>query len=128
MSSIINPKTERRINLAIRMAERSPRQRHRLGCVLFRKNRLVGYGWNDIQKTHPRSSHPYKKVHAEVDALLCSSCDLHGAVAYVARIRPTGIGIARPCEHCRQALMERGIRRVWWTLDYTGIGCEELDG
>ena len=33
----------------------------------------------------------------------------------VARISPTGLAMAKPCENCREAIRKAGIKRVYYT-------------
>ena len=98
-----------------------------MGCVLFKKKRFVSFGHNDTRRTHPKSATPYHRVHAELDAVLgVDQKDLLGCIAYVARIRMSGLGLASPCKFCREVLSKVGIREVYYTLDNGTIGHEVL--
>jgi deoxycytidylate deaminase len=120
-------KIRRRIALALRMALKSPPQMHRMGCVIYHKNRLVGMGINYMDKTHPRSNHPYRHLHCEVDALLgVSSEDLYGSTLYVARIRSSGQGLAKPCPYCFTILYRAGVKDVFYTKNEYGIDYERI--
>lgn len=89
---------------------------HRLGCVLVKKGRIIGLGWN-LLKTHPRSPHPYNSIHAEFNALLgADPGDLKGSTAYVYRQHKDGSrAIAKPCKYCERALRDSGVYRVVYT-------------
>jgi len=62
-------------------------------------------------------------THAEQDAILQarSKIDLSGTKMYVVRIKPSGgLGLAKPCIICEQAIYNYGISRVYYS-----IGTEE---
>lgn len=89
----------------------------RLGCVIVKKGRVVGMGFNNTRKTHPKANTPYKTIHAEFQAMLgVDPKDLDGAIAFVYREDAQGNPIiSAPCEFCQQALKEAGIKKVFNT-------------
>jgi deoxycytidylate deaminase len=112
--------------LSRKLAEKSM-FRFRLGCVIAKGNNILGVGFNDGVKTNPKSSHPFKSVHAEFDAVLSArGKSLAGSTVYVSRILKDGsLAMSRPCEHCEGMLRKLGIKRVvystpdtWQTQDY----------
>lgn len=89
----------------------------RLGCVVVQKNRVISVGFNNMKKTHPKSTHPFHTLHAEVHALLGSSFEeTKGAVAYIYRELKDGtMALAKPCPSCQLALVYAGISKAYYT-------------
>ncbi len=56
-------------------------------------------------------------LHAEMDAL--KRCgNPKGATIYIARIGRSGkVGLAKPCSHCQNALINAGIKKVIYTIN-----------
>lgn len=92
-----------------------PLQRH--GAVIVRNGRILSYGWNKM-KTHPKSEHPFKAIHAEMDAIFKGKGKLQGATLYVARLTNTGhLMNSQPCPYCLTTIIAAGIERVFYTKD-----------
>jgi deoxycytidylate deaminase len=98
---------------------KSTHRQHKIGCVLVYKNKIVSVGFNQL-KTHPESTHPYKSIHAEFDAiyksnsLALSDCDL-----YVYREDKKGKpAIAKPCKYCDLLIKQVGIKNVYYTSSF----------
>jgi deoxycytidylate deaminase len=104
--------------LAKRVAERST-STPRLGCVIVSKNKVISFGYNNMSKTHPKSNHPYKTLHAEIHALIgVPSEELVGCDVYVYReIKSGRVAIAKPCDTCMQALQVAKIKKVFFTTN-----------
>jgi dCMP deaminase len=87
-----------------------------MGAVVVKKNKVIGMGFNKI-KTHPKSNHPQKMIHAELDAILdCSEEDLIGADLYVFREYKNGEwACAKPCKHCQELISLCGVKNVFYT-------------
>ena len=104
--------------LAKRVAERSS-SATKLGCVIASKNKVITVGYNNMTKTHPKSNHPFKTLHAEVHALIgVPEEETKGCNAYVYReIKSGKKAMAKPCEACMQALRLAKIKRVFFTTD-----------
>ena len=107
-------------DLAKKLSYKSDHHTFAIGCVLARGNKVVGVGFNKL-KTHPRSNHSYKMLHAEISALLgVSRDDLRGCDAYLYRETKNGMkALSRPCATCEAALREAGIERVFYTVNDT---------
>lgn len=107
---------KRFFELAKRLSFKSNHPQHKLGCVITRKNKVISFGFNEI-KTHTKSNHKYKMLHAEISALIGLPFEeLQGCTAYVYRQKKDGsTAIARPCEACRLALSLAGISTVCYT-------------
>lgn len=93
---------------------------HKLGSVLVRKNKPLGFGFNTI-KTHSKSQHPFKSIHAEFSAILNSQLeDFKGCSIYIYRETLNGkIAPSFPCKWCQDMLRSLGIKEVYFT-DYNG--------
>lgn len=91
--------------------------RFQIGAVIVRKNEIIGTGFNKPTKTHPESKHPFRTIHAELDAIVGSDRSrLKGADIYVYREHKDGTyACARPCEHCMALLKEYGVRNIYYT-------------
>lgn len=103
-------------DIAKKLAAKSNHHQHKLGCVLVKKNRIVGVGFNKI-RTHTKSVAEYNMLHAEISALF-SAQDAEDCIAYVYRETKTGIrALAKPCEGCHKALKLAGVKTVYYTSD-----------
>ncbi len=115
-------------DLARKLSKKSNHHQHKLGCVIVKRNRIMGLGFNQI-KTHTKSNNEFKMLHAEISALLGISYeDLEGCDAYVYREHRNGKkAMAKPCAACEQALRMAGIKRVFFTIEdgYMGINLRE---
>lgn len=90
---------------------------HRIGAVVASKKMPVSSGWNK-NKTHPKSTHPWKFVHAEMDAIMKAGKECFGADLYVARIGKDGKPRnAKPCSACMAFIVASGIKNVYFTND-----------
>ncbi len=92
---------------------------HKIGAVVVKKNKIVGLGFNKPSKTHPQSNHPFKTIHAELDAILDSDKDdLIGATIYVYREHKNGHpASAKPCPHCQELIKRYKLKKVCYTDD-----------
>lgn len=95
------------------------------GAIIKKSGRTLAVGINyrtnnpdylekDVAKRHA-------SVHAEVAAMnAVRKVDLNGAVLYVARSLKNGEpAMSKPCENCQEAMRERGIKKVFYTIDST---------
>ena len=94
--------------------------RVKVGAVVSRKV-PISVGFNVI-KTHPRYSNPNTmssiSVHAEMQAILGTWLDIHGCDIYVYRELDDGMpALARPCNMCYNVLKNRGIKKIYYTID-----------
>ncbi len=106
----------RYFDLAKKLSTKSDHHTHKLGCVIARGNRVAGIGFNKL-KTTPKSNHPYKSIHAELDAIMNTNpTHLVGADLYIYRETKSGeLATAKPCQYCQQLIKMIGIRRVFYT-------------
>ena len=90
--------------------------RCRVGAVIL-VHKPVSLGFNQ-SKTHPLYADGLKAytLHAEITALLRARCDVAGGIIYVYRSdRNNQAGLAKPCSTCMSALIEAGIKRIYYT-------------
>lgn len=89
---------------------------HKMSCVIADKNQIISIGYNKC-KTNPNSTHKYKMIHAELDALLDNRFnDLKGCTAYIYREHRDGTpALAKPCPTCLQALKLAGIKKICYS-------------
>jgi deoxycytidylate deaminase len=106
------------IEMARRLSKKSA-YHHKIGAVVVKRRRAIGFGFNKPRKTHPKSTNPFKTVHAELDAIIgLTREELNGAEIYVVRERASGsYGSAKPCQYCEALLKEVGIKVVYYTTD-----------
>lgn len=94
---------------------------------MFIKNKLISFGWNNIDKTHPMMNvhHEHKKLHAELCAI--NRCkhkhDLSKAVLFVYGENSKGQCVSKPCQYCEEIIKEFGIKKVVYS---TYEGFEEI--
>lgn len=95
---------------------------HKLGAVIVKGNKIISVGFNK-NKTHTKSNHAWKRLHAEISAILKAKQDLTGCSIYVYRETKNGdLGIAKPCSSCSAAIKETGIKKIYYTIQtgFTG--------
>lgn len=128
----------RGINLALRIARMSTHSRVRIGAVIIKDGKLLGWGANMDEK-HPLQEHYNEKVgrvafsgslHAEVNALIKAyrngHGDMAGATMFVGRLNKLGtLAMCRPCKACVEALHDVNIRDIVYT-DMENIWKETL--
>lgn len=122
-----------RVEDQVRSVALSSMSRRRVGCLLFRKNRLVVSASNMEGKTHPFQSRladmagePYRRsLHAEIRALLRAKevCD----TLVVVRLDKSGkFRLSKPCSVCQLAIAEYGLKNVYYSTDDGSWGVLEL--
>ncbi len=116
-----------------RMSETSDHPRHRFAAAITLRNKIVSFG------TNRKKSHPFQKkfgknehciyLHAEVNAIKnalkhCSVDDLKKSTLTVLRAKDSKRLLAKPCDGCMKAIIEFGIKTVYYT---TEEGIEKLE-
>jgi deoxycytidylate deaminase len=101
--------------LAKSLSSKSP-MKFKLGCVIVKKGKLIGFGYNQA-KTHPQfgSKGDYKTLHSEGDALYCAKKlgnDTRGAIMIVYRKNWLN---SKPCPSCQKLIEKAGISTVYYT-------------
>jgi deoxycytidylate deaminase len=101
------------------LAKRAARQsnsRYLMGAVVVKGRYVVSWGCNK-SKTHPKSSNPWRTVHAELDAVIGVPDDrLRGSDLYIVRVTRSGqVSMSRPCAYCWSLLQAAGVKRVYYS-------------
>ena len=110
-----------------------------VGCVAVYQGKIIGIGCN-CNKTHTRQKiyNRYRiqsecllpKLHAElncINQIRNQNVNFSKVKMYVYRIRKDRPhGIARPCQPCRAAIKDLGIRNIYYTTD-DGYSYERLE-
>lgn len=124
------------IEVARSASQLSTHQNFKIGAVIAHGTSILATGVNQ-EKSHPlqkrynrargtRASE-WSYLHAELAALLKvkDKSLLVGATIYVSRsFKAGGNALARPCEACMDAIIDRGIKSIVYTTEY-GVA-EEL--
>lgn len=105
-------------DLAQKVSKKSTHRQFHLGSVIVKKNKVISIGFNQA-KTHPKSTHRYNQIHAELDAIISAERkELRNCDIYIYREQADGrLAISKPCSYCESAILKAGIRRVFYTDD-----------
>lgn len=102
-------------DIAKSISKHSDHPHHKLGAVISKGNRVISLGFNK-NKTHTRSNHNWKRLHAEISAIIKAKQDITNCYIYIYRETKDGqIAMARPCCSCMQAIKEAGIKKIFYT-------------
>jgi tRNA(Arg) A34 adenosine deaminase TadA len=112
--------------MAKKLSYKSP-SKFKLACVIVKGNSIQSFGWNNMEKTHPKCKTWGNFLHAELHALLgLDHTETKNAVAYVYRETKDGNPAnSRPCPVCYEALKISGIKKICYTVD-NGYNSEDL--
>lgn len=109
-------------DLAVRLARLSTHPRTRVGAVIVRRGVVLGVGCN-LYRTHPRSTTPHRRIHAELKAVLNAGCDITDSDVYTVRLTKRGdLACAFPCPACESLLREGAVRNVY-SINERGQSC-----
>lgn len=122
------------------LAATSKHPKARVGAVLVDRGEIISVGVNG-NKSHPLQqkynqlrfrdddvSNMGHLMHAEIEALVKGRSDIstHHAAIYVYRVMRNGDkGMSRPCSGCVQALLDFGVKRMYYTTT-EGLVYEEI--
>lgn len=110
------------MGIALFSAKRSKDPSTQVGaCIVNQHNKIVGIGYNGfpigcsdddlpwvrVGEETNETKYPYV-VHAEANAILNSTKDLHGARIYVALF---------PCNECTKLIIQSGIKEILYLSD-----------
>ncbi|MPN35008.1 tRNA-specific adenosine deaminase [bioreactor metagenome] len=89
-------------------------------CIVNASKRVVGIGYNGFPRGCDDDEFPWERdggpldtkyafvVHAELNAILNSTCPLEGCTLYVSLF---------PCNECAKAIIQSGIKRIVYEND-----------
>lgn len=121
----------RHLPLLKTLAETADDHRSRHAAAIIYRNRIVALGTNHF-KTHPfqikyRRTPDAIYLHAEVAAIKratrhLSEKEMRRAVLISVRVKydhdlTPRFGMSKPCEGCQRAIVEFGIRQVYYTTE-----------
>lgn len=100
--------------------------KHKIGCVVVDKHRIISSGHNSNTKCHALQAKLDMerhgcwcpgKLHAETAALLAlRGQDLSRASIYIYREHKDGTyGMSKPCPSCEKLIRQAGIRHIYYT-------------
>lgn len=109
---------KRYFSLAKKLSKKSD-HRFQMGSVVVRGSKVLGIGFNNARKSHPRAKTPYNTIHAELSAVLSAGReDLQGSDMYIYRETRDGKPAnSFPCGHCLALINDVGIRNIYYTKD-----------
>jgi dCMP deaminase len=110
------------MGIALLSAKRSKDPNTQVGaCIVNQLNKIVGIGYNGFPIGCPDDELPWERssdnvndtkypyvVHAEANAILNSTKDLHGSRIYVALF---------PCNECTKLIIQSGIKEILYLSD-----------
>ena len=92
--------------------------RFKLGAVITKKGRILGYGCN-TKKTHPKyGSGRYRTLHCEGAAIydcVKKGEDMEGATIWIYRLNNN---LAKPCPCCQGLIEQFGITKAIYSGEY----------
>lgn len=123
----LSKRIQNNMRLAIRQAKAYEHDhKFHLATVIYKGPRVISVGYNYRFKTHPKSSTPYHRIHAELDAILNAAEEkLKGASMCIARVGHSGrskIVMSRPCRYCQSLIAKSGMREVYYTIEDEQVG------
>ncbi len=99
--------------------------RFRVGAVIYSGKNILGRGFNNANKTHPKSPHPFYSIHAEFSSFIHAiryRANVSGCSIYVHRLLADGSsGFAKPCFWCAGLLERINIKDIWWSMEQNKI-------
>lgn len=105
------------LSLAVKLAVANPEPKWKLAAVTTSGGRILSVGLNSfMQNESPPGTIPHECLgrHAEREAL--RFCNVTPRTIYVARVSKNfEPRLARPCEECYTAILNKGIRRIVYT-------------
>jgi len=98
-----------------------------IGAVcLDRGGNVISYGFNSYSKTHPLQYHYAQKtqkkerifLHAEIAAIIRARRKIDTLIIARIMYKSLRYGLSKPCPICTLAIMEAGIKNVYFTNSY----------
>jgi len=104
---------------------------HRLAAAIVSKGKIISIGSSSyksspFQKKYAADEHKIF-LHAEISAIKkalrsLTVDELKATSLYVCRVKSRGWGNSKPCIGCQRAIVEFGIKNVWYTTE-SGLKC-----
>lgn len=109
------------IDVAIEEAIKSNHPQHKVGCVIFDKNKIISKGRNYRQKSRKSITKKFisypNSIHAEVSAIINAKTDLKNMSLLVIRInKKNELRLAKPCSYCLKYINYVGIKKVYYSI------------
>ena len=125
------PITSGIIKLCLLESEKS-NYRFKIGAVVFKGNRILSSGHNEIRSSNIPSKHKLynNSIHAEQAALLGTDWNkLKGCSILVMRCSKTkgNLSNAKPCPLCQKLLAHIGIRNIYYSNEMGEIVHAKLE-
>jgi len=115
---ISNEKQKYYLNIAAKIANKSPMFNHKHGAIIVYKDKIIGSGFNYYMADF--------SIHAEVAAIasihkkqkhILRDCDI-----YVVRIGPdrfnNPLKYSRPCTNCSNTIIKNNIKNAFYSTNY----------
>jgi deoxycytidylate deaminase len=102
------------------------------GSVLVRGGKILSIGLNDPGRSafsDSYATHACFTRHAELNAIrsVRKKIDLTGAVCYNIRVDKWGkVRLSAPCKGCQQLLIDYGIKKCYFSVSDTEMGCWKI--
>jgi len=116
------------MNIALLISKRATCGRAQVGAVIVKDNRIISTGYNGPLRSEPDCSNHcdtskscIRAVHAEANAIYNAAkngLSLEGCELYCTY---------RPCRKCFEAIVQSGIKKVYYLNDYNTDGQKKAD-
>lgn len=118
----LSRRDSRWVQRAIGVAYTSDHPRQQLGAVAVRGGKIIGWSVNRF-RNHPRVVPNWYECSVHAEQGLVERFAVAGASVYIARVSPSRVAVAKPCQECMRRLIGAGVRRIVWTEsdEYVGI-------
>ena len=130
---MVSRRKKRYIELCKRVAENSESSDYRHGAVLVKGSTVLNVANN--KNVHARFGKRFRKRdcghathHAELGCIMGVDRSItRGTDVYVVRVGKSGdLRMSKPCPMCEAALKHVGVRRVYYSINETEVGCVKL--
>jgi deoxycytidylate deaminase len=115
---VSNDKQKYYLNIAAKIAIKSPMYNHKHGAIIVYRDKIIGSGYNYYMSDF--------SIHAEVAAIssirkkqkhILNECDI-----YVVRIGPdrfnNPLKYSRPCTNCSNTIIKNNIKNAFYSTNY----------
>ena len=117
----------------IELAEKVSRlsnYRVKVGAVIVKNGKVISVGFNKTfggDRIIKYNGKKVRSIHAELMALLHAETDLEDAEIFIfSKMKNGNWRLSRPCETCMSAIIEAGIKKVYYTTYENKIKVEEV--